>query len=259
MRILLTNDDGIFSPGLEAIYRLLAGIGQVTVVAPDASRSGSSHSITFNRPVVCDTIDVDGRFTGFSVEGSPADCVKLACLQLHNEPIDLMVAGINNGANAGINIYYSGTVAAAMEASIFGIPAVAMSLAVEDSGEHGDFDRAAIYCMNVLEQLMPVPNGGVINLNIPQLSRGTPKGVRAVPHCNRGFDEYYIALEDKQGRSTFQLAGGPRPNEGPPTDISSLLEGFITVTALGPGRTDHRRTEQLARIQWKTGGDLNDK
>ncbi len=252
MRILLTNDDGIFSPGLAAIHRLLAGIGRVTVVAPDTSRSGSSHSITFNRPVTCDTVNVDGRFKGFSVQGSPADCVKLACLQLHPEPIDLMVAGINNGANAGINIHYSGTVAAAMEASIFGIPAVAMSLAVEDSGQHGDFDRAAAYCMDVLEQLMPVPNGGVINLNIPQLSRGAPKGVRAVPQCNKAFDEYYIALKDELGRDTFQLAGAPRPNEGPPTDISSLLEGFITVTALGPGRTDHRRTEHLSRIKWRT-------
>jgi 5'-nucleotidase len=251
MRILLTNDDGIFAPGLAAIYKELVKLGDVTVVAPDVSRSGTSHSVTFHRPLVCNKVDINGLFTGFSIQGSPADCVKLASMQLHEGPIDLLVAGINNGANAGINVYYSGTVAAAMEGAILKIPAVAMSLAVEDSGEAGDFDKAAEYCVKVLKMLMPVENGGVININIPQLSKGKPKGIRAVPQSNKGFDEYYIEQKNEQGQVLFQLAGGPHPLDGTSTDTTSLLEGFITVTALAPDMTDHGRTQALAQMQWE--------
>src|SRR4030043_2391241 len=102
MQILLTNDDGIFAPGLAAIYKELVKIGDVTVVAPADSRSGVSHTVTFKEPLVCNKVDINGQFTGLRVQGSPADCVKLACLQLCKEPIDLLVGGINNGANAGI-------------------------------------------------------------------------------------------------------------------------------------------------------------
>jgi len=147
MQILLTNDDGIFAPGLAAIYKELTKIGDVIVVAPAHSRSGASHSVTFKKPLVCNKVDINGQFTGFSVQGSPADCVKLACMQLHDGPIDLLVAGINNGANAGINVYYSGTVAAAMEGAFLKIPAVAMSLAAE---EQMNFEKAAKYCAKIL-------------------------------------------------------------------------------------------------------------
>ena len=176
MNILLTNDDGIFAPGLSAIYKELVKIGEVKVVAPAASKSGTSHSITFNRPIVCTKVDVNGLFTGFSIEGSPADCVKLAVMQLCEKPIDLLVAGINNGANAGINIYYSGTVAAAMEGVLLGIPSVATSLAAE---EKMDYDAAAGYCMHILKKLMPVKPGVVVNINIPLLSRADQRELRS--------------------------------------------------------------------------------
>ena len=151
MQILLTNDDGIFAPGLAAIYKELVKIGDVTVAAPTDSQSGTSHSITFHQPLVCNKIDINGQFTGYSIKGSPADCVKLAVMQLHKGPIDLLVSGINHGANAGINVYYSGTVAAAMEGAFLEIPAVAMSLSFE---EHMDFEKAAHYCIKILKQLM---------------------------------------------------------------------------------------------------------
>ncbi|MHC4215251.1 MAG: 5'/3'-nucleotidase SurE, partial [Planctomycetota bacterium] len=131
MRILLTNDDGIFAPGLAAIYNELVKLGDVTVVAPAQSHSGMSHSITFHAPLACSKVDVKGQFSGYRVQGSPADCVKLAAMQIIEEPIDLVVAGINDGANIGINVYYSGTVAAAMEGQFLSIPSVAMSLAAE--------------------------------------------------------------------------------------------------------------------------------
>jgi len=250
MQILLTNDDGIFAPGLAAIYGELAKIGQVTVVAPAQGRSGASHSITFSQPLVCNKVDINGQFTGFSVQGSPADCVKLACLQLHAEPIDLLVAGINNGANAGINIYYSGTVAAAMEGAFLKIPAVAMSIACE---EHTDFEMAAKYCIKILEKLMPVKAGEVINVNIPQLSRGEPKGIMVVPQSTEGFHEHYVRRTDEHGQTVFQLAGGLHRDEDTPADTISLAQGFITITALAPGMTDHEKTRQLQQIKWNDG------
>ena len=242
MQILLTNDDGIFAPGLAAIYKELVKIGDVLVVAPSESRSGASHSITYKHPLVCNKVDINGQFTGFSVQGSPADCVKLARMQLHEGPIDLLVAGINNGANAGINVYYSGTVAAAMEGAFLKIPAVAMSLANE---EQMDFEKAAEYCVKILNKLMPVKSGDVVNVNIPQLSKGDPKGVRVVPQSSTGFDEYYIPKKNEQGQTVFQLAGDLHRVDGTPTDVTSLEEGFITITALASDMTNHRKTGEL--------------
>jgi len=247
MRILLTNDDGIFAPGLEAIYKKLVKLGEVTVVAPAESRSGASHSITFKKPLVCSKVDINGHFTGYSIKGSPADCVKLAVMELHKKPIDLLVAGINNGANAGVNVYYSGTVAAAMEGAFLGIPSFAMSLAAE---EIMDFDTAADHCAKILEKLLPAKPGGVININIPYLSRGEPRGIKVVPLSTEGFDEYYIPTKDQQGRTVYQLAGGEHRLEENPSDVNALVEGFIAITALAPAITDHKKTRQLQNIKW---------
>jgi 5'-nucleotidase len=247
MQILLTNDDGIFAPGLAAIYKELVKLGDVTVVAPMDSRSGSSHSVTFHQPLICSKVDINGQFSGFSVQGSPADCVKLACMQLHDGPIDLLVAGINNGANAGINVYYSGTVAAAMEAAFLKIPAVAMSVAAE---EQMDFKKAAGYCVKILKKLMPIKSGDVLNINIPLLSRGEPKGIRVVPQSTSGFHEYYIPQKNGQSQTVFQLAGGSHRTEETTADTASLAEGFITVTPLVPDMTNHQKIRELQQIEW---------
>ncbi len=246
MKILLTNDDGIFAPGLAAIYKELARLGDVMVVAPADSRSGASHSITFNRPVICNEVDIHGLFTGYSVQGSPADCVKLAAMQLLDDPVDLLVAGINNGANAGINIYYSGTVAAAMEGALLKIPAVAMSVATEESI---DFEKAARYCAGILPKLLPIDPGDVINVNIPQLSRGEPKGVKVVPQSSEGFDEYYIRQTNEQGQTVFQLAGSPR-HDGSLSDTTALLDGYIAITVLAPDMTNYEKTQRLRQVRW---------
>ena len=247
MNILLTNDDGIFAPGLTAIYKELVKIGDITVVAPSDGKSGASHSITFQEPLVCNKVDVNGIFTGYSVDGSPADCVKLAYMQLCSEPIDLLVAGINYGANVGINIYYSGTVAAAMEGAFLRIPSVAMSAAWE---EHVDFEKTAVHCVNVLKKILPVEEGKVININIPRLSKGEPKSIKVVPQSTEGFHEHYVREQNEQGQSVFQLAGGLYRDEDTETDSISVAKGFITVTALSPGMTDHKKNEQLTNIKW---------
>ena len=250
MHILLTNDDGIFAPGLAAIYKELVNIGDVTVVAPSQGWSGTGHSVTFHQPLVSNKININGQFSGFSVQGSPADCVKLAVMQLCPKPVDLLVAGINNGENVGINIYYSGTVAAAMEGAFLKIPSVAMSLAVE---EQMDFEGAASYCAKILKKLMPVKSSDVININIPLLSKGKPKGIRVVPQSTEGFNEYYIPVENEHGQTVFQLAGGPRRLGQTPADTTSLTEGFITITALSADMTNHKKTKKLRKIKWQNG------
>ncbi len=242
MRILLTNDDGIFAPGLAALYKKLVERGDVTVVAPADSQSGASHSITFFEPLGCAKVEIEDLFTGFGVHGSPADCVKLANMQLHDEAIDLVVSGINHGANVGINVYYSGTVAAAMEAAFLRIPSVAISLACE---KHMDFDQAADHAMCVLDKLLPLKGGDVININIPPLSKGRPKGIRVVPQATSGFHEFYIPQGQGPDRSYFQLAGGDHHPEETPVDTTTLSEGFITVTPLMADMTNHKTMPAL--------------
>ncbi len=253
MQILLTNDDGIFAPGLTAIYRELVKMGDVTIVAPSNSQSGASHSITFAQPLVCNKVNVNDEFTGFSVKGSPADCVKLAHMQLCDKPIDLVVSGINSGANAGINVFYSGTVAAAMEGVFLKIPSVALSLTGEKPGVTPAYDKAAKYCTEILKKLIPIQGGDVININIPQLSIGVPKGIKVVPQSTGGFQEYYIRQKNEQGQTVFQLAGIPDYEESQhlaASDAISLMEGFITITALAPDMTNHEKTKQLQQIEW---------
>jgi len=241
MKILLTNDDGIFAPGLAALYERLTSMGDVTVVAPIDCRSGTSHSITFAEPLQCNKVSIDGQFSGYGVHGSPADCVKLACMQLHEGRIDLVVSGINHGANVGINVYYSGTVAAAIEAAFMKVPAVALSVASE---EIMDFEAAADEGLAVIRAILPIQAGEVINVNIPRLSKGRPKGVRVVPQSTNGFHEYYIPQRNDH-QTVFQLASGLHRDEETPTDTMMLWEGFITVTPLQPDMTCHGRLAGL--------------
>ena len=247
MRILLTNDDGIFAEGLAAIYEELKAIGEVVVVAPADGQSGAGHSVTLTEPLLCNKVDVDGRFGGYGVHGSPADCVKLGVRELLGEPVDLIVSGINLGANVGISVFYSGTVAAAMEGAFFGIPAVAMSLASE---EKVDFKTAAKYCVEVLKKVMPISSGEVISINIPRLSSGEPKGVKVVPQSTSGFEEYYVPHDDEQGKKVFELMGSDYKLDESPIDTHCLVEGYITVTSLHFDMTDYEKMKRLESIDW---------
>jgi broad specificity polyphosphatase/5'/3'-nucleotidase SurE len=134
-----------------------------------------------------------------------------------------------------------------MEGAFLKVPAVAMSVASE---RKMNFEAAAVHCARILKKLMPVELGAVINVNIPRLSRGKPKGVRVVPQSSKGFDEYYIPQKDEQGQTVFQLAGEHHLADGVHADSTSLLEGYITVTALAPDMTDHKRTQELKNKQW---------
>ena len=249
MRILLTNDDGVFAPGLRALRKELGRLGDVTVIAPALEQSGVGHSITLLTPLVVKPVNAeDGSSLGFVVEGSPADCVKLAVCELLDRPPDLIVSGINAGANAGINVLYSGTVAAAIEGAFFRITSIAVSL---ELAEHFDYPRAARHATKVIEGILAgnPPAGSLFNVNLPSHVLGEPKGVRVVPMGVGRHGEGFQRRQNPRGRTYYWMTYTPPFHlEGPETDVTSLSEGYVTVTPL---RFDLTRGDQLETVsQW---------
>src|SRR6516164_6327611 len=217
VRILLTNDDGVYAPGLRALRAELMKLGDVTVVAPASEQSAVGHSITLLTPLIVQELrDEDRRFLGWAVEGKPADCVKVALLELLPEPPDLVVSGLNAGSNAGINILYSGTVAAAIEAAFFQCVSIAVSLEYTKPGPL-DFSRAAVLARQAIEQLLahkPEP-GALFNVNIPSLEKGPIRGVRTVPQNVAPYTEDYDRRIDPRGRTYFWIGANyecPNPH-----------------------------------------------
>ncbi|MCI0491490.1 MAG: 5'/3'-nucleotidase SurE, partial [Planctomycetes bacterium] len=182
MQILLTNDDGIYAPGLAAMERALAKLGDVCVVAPAVEQSGVGHSITFLSPLMAKEVFDGNRRRGWAVDGSPADCVKLALAEFCPRQPDLLVSGINGGLNLGVNILYSGTVAGATEGALFGITSVAVSLEYD---EHAQFDRAAGMAVDLIKQILLLrqdeDSHPLYNINFPTAALERPTEVRVVP------------------------------------------------------------------------------
>ncbi len=254
MRILLTNDDGVYAPGLRAMRAELKKLGQVTVVAPAGEQSAVGHSITLLTPLlVQEIVDESNEPMGWAVEGRPADCVKLALLELLPEPPDLVVSGLNAGSNAGINVLYSGTVAAAIEGAFFQRTSVAVSLEYTKP-KPLDFARAASLARTVIEQILahqPQP-GALFNINIPSLDKGPVKGVRVVPQNVAQYVEAFDRRTDPRGRVYFW--SGPDfscPEPHPDTDVTAMGEGFITVTPLQFNLTHAASLEAMKGWQWR--------
>jgi 5'-nucleotidase len=250
MRILLTNDDGILAPGLMALHAAVADMGQVSVVAPASPQSAAGHGITVGGEMAVDRVSIDGRFWGLSVEGRPADCVKLAFRALLPEKPDLVLSGINAGANTGINVLYSGTVAAAAEGAMLGAKAVAFSLAV---GGELDFARAARYCRAVLEILLAggLEAGRLVNVNIPYLKEGHPTGVCVARQSVSAVDEKYTGRRDAEGREHFRLTEwyGFR-DVAAESDVAAVEGGCITITPLHVDLTEVSRLHALEELPW---------
>ena len=251
MRILLTNDDGIFAPGIRALRKELVRLGDVTVVAPSLEQSGVAHTITLLNPLVVKEVeDEDGTTLGWRVEGSPADCVKLGVCELMERPPDLIVSGINAGSNAGINVLYSGTVAAAIEGAVFHITSIAVSL---ELAEHFDYPHAARNAGKVIERILTnkPPAGSLFNVNLPAHSRGEPKGVRVVPMGVGRHGEGFERRIDPRGRVYYWLTYNPPFHlEGPETDVTSLCEGYITVTPLQFDLTKYQYMNEITNWTW---------
>ena len=251
MRILLTNDDGVYSAGIRALHKELTRLGEVTVIAPALEQSGVGHSITLLDPLIVRAVDdVDGSQFGLAVEGSPADCVKLAIYELLERPPDLIVSGINHGANAGINVLYSGTVAAAIEGAFFEITSVAVSL---EFGEHFDFPYAARHAGRVIETILgnDPPAGSLFNVNIPSHARGEAKGTKVVPMDVRRHGEGFERRRDPRGRTYYWMTYAPPFHlEGQESDVIALSDGYITVTPLQFNMTRHEQLDPVRSWDW---------
>jgi 5'-nucleotidase len=250
VRTLLTNDDGIFAPGLLAMYEVLEESTEVNVVAPAAVQSGGSHAITIRNPVLWHRVQVHGRFHGTAVEGTPADCIKLALYSLLPHKPDLVVSGLNAGLNTGIHVIYSGTVAAAIEAGILGCPAIAVSFAVH---ANMDFNRGAKVAKAMIDSIVQggLHPGQVVNINIPEPKPGWPKGIRVAPQSVRPMAEELEKRTDPNGREYYWLSGDySNLADQSDTDRKALHEGYICVTPLQFDLTDHDRLAEMGRWSW---------
>jgi 5'-nucleotidase len=239
MRILLTNDDGIAAPGLAALYRAIADLSEVHVIAPAEVQSAMSHAVTFHRPIATrkrTILDEAGGpiFEGIAVAGRPADCVKLALHDLMPEPPDLVVSGMNAGANVGINTFYSGTVAAAREAGIYGLPAVAVSLHIgrRDAIRWQD---AADHARRALDQALAhgIAPGTMLNINVPKLDDAEPRGLRVVPLSPSRIVEQYDRTDTPEGERHYAASDIFDFHEHhADTDVDALFQGYVTLTPL---------------------------
>ncbi len=252
MHILLTNDDGIYAPGLAALERELHQLGEVTVVAPATEQSGVGHSITFLTPLIAKEVYEGSRRRGWAVEGSPADCVKIAVAEFCPVRPDLVVSGINGGLNAGINVLYSGTVAAAIEGAFFEINSVAVSLEYD---EHAQFDKAAQLARQIIQQLL-VQKGSearLYNLNIPTAAfqREEIGNPVVVPMGVARYGEEFIERRDPKGRRYFWATNDPPPQPGDvETDLTALAKGQVTLTPLHYDMTEARAIEAMRSWKW---------
>lgn len=246
MNILVTNDDGIAAPGIKALAETLQALGDVTVVAPDRERSAAGHSLTLHSPLRVFEL----RPGWFAVDGTPTDCVNMGIHSLLDSPPDLVVSGINHGGNLGDDITYSGTVAAAMEANLMGIPAIAVSLATYGPTEH--FPDAAHVALQVATELAKrgLPEDTFLNVNVPNLPFNQIKAPLITRQGKRSFVGKIIDKVDPRGRKYFWI-GSEEPSfldeEG--TDFSAVGQGHTSITPLHLDLTNYRSMQALQ--QWQ--------
>jgi 5'-nucleotidase len=253
MRVLLTNDDGIAAPGLQALRRALVALEglEVVTIAPDTNRSATARSITTRSPLAVEEITFDDGGVGFATDGTPVDCVRFAELGLGGGRPDLIVSGINHGANLGDDITYSGTVAAALEGIVLGIPAVALSQQSSGGGMgyvsgRFDFSVAAEFSARLVDRLRgeAMPEATLINVNFP----GVPvSGVEVTTLGKRIYDDELRLLdEDEGGRRRYEIYGfAPRHEEEAGTDLCAVAAGRIAVTPIHFDLTDHGGLDRL--------------
>lgn len=251
MQILLVNDDGIHAPSLWALHDELVRWGDVTVVSPAAEQSGVSHSITYLHPLLAHREYRNSRLVGWKVEGRPADCVKLGIHELCPRRPDVIVSGLNAGANVGLNILYSGTVAAAVEGAFYGIPSFALSQWMDGPPDFEATARRAVpLCQRLLERTRP---GLLWNINFPAAQAGWPCGIRFVGMESRRSTDEVETRVDPRGRTYYWSGLNPLKSHAldPGTDVQNLLDGFITVTPLQFDMTAQAALADLRREKWE--------
>jgi 5'-nucleotidase len=250
MRVLVSNDDGVDAPGIRILGDYLRAAGhQVTIVAPDRDRSGASNSLTLDQPLRTRCLQ-DGVF---SVSGTPTDCVHLALTGLLEQEPDIVVSGINNFANMGDDVIYSGTVAAAMEGRFLGLPAIAMSLA---TGNHQGrfFETAARAACEIMARLLidPLPADTILNVNVPDRPWSEVQGFEVTRLGQRHRAEPCVAQEDPRGRTVYWIgAAGEEQDAGPGTDFHALRLGHISITPIHVDLTRYQALEKVS--SWVAG------
>jgi 5'-nucleotidase len=253
MRVLLSNDDGVDAPGLRVLGECLAEVGEVTVVAPDRDRSGASNSLTLDQPVRVARLE-DGRYR---VVGTPTDCVHLAVSGLLEHEPDIVVSGINNSANLGDDVIYSGTVSAAMEGRFLGLPAIAVSLAgvgEQHDGRGRHFDAAARAVLLLMRRLLvdPLPADTILNVNVPDRPWAEILGFEVTRLGRRHRSQPCVPLRDPRGRTMWWIgAAGEADDAGPGTDFDAVRRGFVSVT---PIHVDLTRFQALEKVSSWIGG-----
>ncbi|GAB3734300.1 5'/3'-nucleotidase SurE [Silanimonas algicola] len=245
MRVLVSNDDGVDAPGIQALAEGLKAAGHaVTVVAPDRDRSGASNSLTLDMPIRAKRV----REGVYSVAGTPTDCVHLALAGMLDEQPDIVVSGINNAANLGDDVIYSGTVAAAMEGRFLGLPAIAMSLVTRDhQGLH--FDTAARVAVELVARLVadPLPADTILNVNVPDRAWADVAGFEVTRLGHRHRAEPCVAQTDPRGRPVWWIGpAGPEQDAGPGTDFDALKRGFVSITPIHVDLTRYQALETVA-------------
>jgi 5'-nucleotidase len=243
MRVLLTNDDGITATGLNAMRRALLELPDIDleVIAPDSNRSATGRAVTLRDPIWVEEVEFGDGTAGFATDGTPVDCVRFASLGLIEEPPELIVSGINHGANLGDDITYSGTVAAALEGIMLGIPAVAVSLV-----RGGEFAPLASFVARLVDELddVPMPQGTLLNVNGPG---GEVRGARACRLGKRVYHDKMELTEEEGGRRRYRLYGEePSYEHEPGTDFAAIADGLIAVTPIHFDLTDQAGVEELA-------------
>ena len=245
--ILVTNDDGVDSPGLSALARALRQVDGVCVIAPNRNWTAAGHTKTLDRPLrVAEIVLPGSKLRAFSSDGSPSDCVALGFLGLAPERPRLVVSGINTGPNLGSDITYSGTVSAAMEGVVSGVPAIAVSLA--DYYEW-DFVYAAGFAARLARRVLRegLESDVLLNVNVPRGRRGDIRGVQVTRLGRREYRDELIRRKDPIGRDYFWIGGGPPGGAGEPgTDLHAVAAGYVSVTPVQLDLTNHNLIEHIA-------------
>nr|WP_320011532.1 5'/3'-nucleotidase SurE [uncultured Desulfobulbus sp.] len=244
--ILVTNDDGVYAPGVRALHEAVSPLGKAIIVAPDRDNSAVSHSLTMNRPLKVTELEKDI----YTVDGTPTDCVTIATNKILPRKPDLLVSGINPGPNLGDDISYSGTVSAAIEGTMYGIPSLAFSL----GGTHPfNFGVAAAVAWKLASMAldMHLPPKSLLNINIPSLPSGEIKGIRFTRQGRRRYQDAIQETPDPWGRKHYWIGGGTvHWSGGDNTDEQAIRQGYISVTPIQLDLTNHAGLEYLEQ-QWK--------
>jgi len=249
MNILLTNDDGIYSEGIQILKKQLDNIGEVTVIAPDRERSTIGHAMTLRKPLKMRKVKINGNFWGYSLDGTPADCVIIGILEImKNEKIDLIVSGINRGPNLGDDIFYSGTVSAAVEGAMRNVPSLAVSIA---GFEDFKFKSAALFTKKIASNLMKniLPSNLVLNVNFPNIDYEEIKGVEITRHGKRVYQDEVKIIYDPQGTTHYWLGGElPEGNIEPNTDFEAISKNKVSITPLSLDLTNYQMMPKI--LDW---------